>query len=58
MVEKKKKKKRSPIGCLVAIVLFIIFIVYGVKMLKEGYDMAEKKLNRESFDPINYKYYK
>ena len=50
MVEKKKKKKRSPIGCLVAIVLFIIFIVYGVKMMGNMYDEAEKKLNRESFE--------
>ena len=56
MVEKKKKKKRSPIGCLVAIVLFIIFIVYGVKMLKEGYDMAEKKLNRESFEEVHTRF--
>ena len=60
MVKEKKKKKRSPIGCSVPIVLFIIFMVfsstYGVKMLKEGYDMAEKKLNRESFEEVHTRF--
>ena len=52
MVEKKKKKKRSPIGCLVAIVLFIIFIVFGVRMMGKMYDDAEKAGNKISFDKI------
>ena len=60
MVKEKKKKKMSPIGCLVAIVLFIIFMIfcstYGVKMLKEGYDMYEKKLNRESFEEVHTRF--
>ena len=52
MAKEKKKKKRSPIGCLVAIVLFIIFIVFGVKMMGKMYDDAEKAGNKERFDKI------
>ena len=52
MTEEKKKKKMSPIGCLVAIVLFIIFIVFGVRMMGKMYDDAEKAGNKISFDKI------
>ena len=56
MTKEKKKKKRSPIGCLVAIVLFIIFIVFGVRMMGKMYDDAEKKLNRESFEKVHARF--
>ena len=52
MTKEKKKKKMSPIGCLVAIVLFIIFIVFGVRMMGKMYDDAEKAGNKISFDKI------
>lgn len=52
MVKEKKKKKMSPIGCSVAIVLFIIFIVFGVRMMGKMYDDAEKAGNKISFDKI------
>ena len=52
MTEEKKKKKRSPIGCLVTIVIFIIFIVFGVKMMGKMYDESEKSYNKERFDKI------
>ena len=56
MTKEKKKKKMSPIGCLVAIVLFIIFIVFGVRMMGKMYDDAEKKLNRESFEKVHARF--
>ena len=52
MTEEKKKKKRSPIGCLVTIVIFIIFIVFGVRMMGKMYDDAEKAGNKVSFDKL------
>ena len=51
-MKKIKKKKSSNSGCLVAIILFIIFIVLGVKFMGEHYDRLEKSLNKERFDKM------
>ena len=51
-MKKIKKKKSSNSGCLVAIILFIIFIVLGVKFMGENYDRLEKSSNKERFDKM------
>ena len=48
-MNKIKKKKSSNSGCLVAIILFIILIVLGVKFMGENYDRLEKSSNKERF---------
>ena len=51
-MKKIKKKKSSNSGCLVAIILFIIFIVLGVKFMGENYDRLEKSSNKERFEQM------
>ena len=51
-MNKIKKKKSSNSGCLVAIILFIILIVLGVKFMGENYDRLEKSSNKERFDKM------
>ena len=51
-MKKIKKKKSSNSGCLVTIILFIIFIGFGVKFMGENYDRLEKSSNKERFDKM------
>ena len=48
----KKVKKTKSIGGTLVWILFIIFIVLGVKFMGENYDRLEKSSNKERFEQM------
>ena len=52
MVEKKKKKKRSPIGCLIGIIIFIVLGIIGGFVLFKFEESTKSRVVELIYDDV------